>query len=149
FSSLCYNVRVTQTPVRRAAQPHLWPRLTVSQYAALINHDRLIMPRAQHRLLWALARANGRIITWVELHHALWPAEFYIWNPPMYSHLSRLRSQLRSALAKHNPDLEVPIRTIRKVGLELRWPPDRLHINDTQTPLAASPQSPAPDSETA
>ncbi|GAI85815.1 unnamed protein product [marine sediment metagenome] len=102
--------------------------MTVSQHGAHINDDRLIMPRAQHRLLWALATNNGRILTWVELHHALWPAEFYLTPDPMFSHLSRLRKQLKIGLALHNPDLDVPIRTVRKVGLELRWPPDRLHL---------------------
>lgn len=135
---------MSRTPVRHPARPHPWPLLTVSQYGALINDDRLIMPRAQHRLLWTLASNNGRILTWVELHHALWPAEFYIAPYPMYAHLSRLRSQLTIALALHDPDLEVPIRTIVHVGLELRWPPDRLvlhHVEINSTTLPLSPPS--------
>lgn len=139
---------MTQTPVRRPGQPHPWPLLTVSQYGALINDDRLIMPRAQHRLLWALASNNARILTWVELHHALWPAEFFIYPDPMYAHLSRLRSQLTIALAKHNAALEVPIRTIVHVGLELRWPPDRLALHHVQINSNTMPLSPAPDLET-
>jgi len=123
--------------------------LTVSQYGALINDDRLIMPRAQHRLLWALARNNGQILTWVELHHALWPAEFYISPNAMYAHLSRLRSQLTIALANHNPALEVPIRTIPKVGLELRWPPDRIILHHVEINSTTLPPNPPPDSETA
>lgn len=117
---------------RTRVREHPWPLLTVSERGALLNDDRLIMPRAQQAMLWALARANGRIITWVELHHAIWPAEFYLRPNPLFTHLSRLRSQLEIGLALHNPSLHVPIRTIPKVGLELRWPPERLHIHATK-----------------
>lgn len=114
----------------------------------MLNDDRLIMPRAQHALLWVLARNNGQILTWVELHHAIWPAEFFIAPDAMYAHLSRLRAQLTIGLALHNPALEVPIRTIVHVGVELRWPPDRLVLNQVQTNTDPTSPPPHPDPET-
>jgi len=104
----------------------------------MLDDDRLIMPRAEHQLLWALATRNNQVVTWVELHHALWPTEIFINPDPLYSHLSRLRQQLRIGLGLRHPDLldnnQIPIRTIVHVGVELQWPPKRLQLYHPKSP---------------
>lgn len=105
-----------------------WPALQVSEHAAMVGDRDLIMPRAQHAMLWALARSNAQVVTWVAMHHALWPDEFYLTQDCLYSHLSRLRADLKRVLVKTHPALTTPIRTVHHVGLQLRWPPDRLRL---------------------
>lgn len=114
-----------------------WPRLVVSEYAAMVGDRELIMPRAQHAMIWALARENGQVVTWVAMHHALWPTEFFLTQDCLYAHLSRLRAAIHDALVMTHPALDVPIRTVHHVGLQLRWPPDRLDLHGPSSPCLA------------